>query len=338
MNDLTQPFKRLPVAIIGTGSYVPERRLTNSDLEKMVATSNEWIVERTGIEERRIAAPDEKTSDMATQAALKAIENANISPEDIDLIILATVTPDTFTPSTACYVQANIGAKNAAAFDISAACSGFLYALKTAVQFVGCGQAKTALIISSEKLSHIVNWEDRNTCVLFGDGAGAAVLQVGSGEEGDSAVLATDIGADGTLTDLLRVPGGGTALPTTEENIHEKLYTLAMRGNEVFRHAVQHMKDSALSLMKRAGISSDEVALVVPHQANLRIINAVAQRLEIAPEKVFVNLQKYGNTSGAAVAIAFDEAVRSGRVKKGDIVILVAFGAGLTWSSAAIRL
>ncbi len=338
MNDLTQPFKRLPVAIIGTGSYVPERRLTNSDLEKMVATSNEWIVERTGIEERRIAAPDEKTSDMATQAALKAIENANISPEDIDLIILATVTPDTFTPSTACYVQANIGAKNAAAFDISAACSGFLYALKTAVQFIGCGQAKTALIISSEKLSHIVNWEDRNTCVLFGDGAGAAVLQVGSGEEGDSAILATDIGADGTLTDLLRVPGGGTALPTTEENIHEKLYTLAMRGNEVFRHAVQHMKDSALSLMARSGISSEDVALVVPHQANLRIINAVAQRLDISPEKVFINLQKYGNTSGAAVAIAFDEAVRSGRVKKGEIVILVAFGAGLTWSSAAIRL
>ncbi len=338
MNDLTQPFKRLPVAIIGTGSYVPERRLTNSDLEKMVATSNEWIVERTGIEERRIAAPDEKTSDMATQAALKAIENANISPEDIDLIILATVTPDTFTPSTACYVQANIGAKNAAAFDISAACSGFLYALKTAVQFIGCGQAKTALIISSEKLSHIVNWEDRNTCVLFGDGAGAAVLQVGSGEEGDSAILATDIGADGTLTDLLRVPGGGTALPTTEENIHEKLYTLAMRGNEVFRHAVQHMKDSALSLMARSGISSEDVALVVPHQANLRIINAVAQRLDISPEKVFINLQKYGNTSGAAVAIAFDEAVRSGRAKKGEIVILVAFGAGLTWSSAAIRL
>ncbi len=333
-----QSFKRLPVTVIGTGSYVPERRLTNSDLEKMVATSNEWIVERTGIEERRIAAPDEKTSDMATQAALRAMENANIAPEDIDLIILATVTPDTFTPSTACYVQANIGAKNAAAFDISAACSGFLYALKTAVQFIGCGQAKTALVIASEKLSHIVNWEDRNTCVLFGDGSGAAILQVGEEGEDASGILATDIGADGTLTDLLRVPGGGTALPTTEENIHEKLFTLAMRGNEVFRHAVHHMKDSALSLMARTGISGDDVALVIPHQANLRIINAVAQRLSIAPEKVFVNLQKYGNTSGAAVAIAFDEALRSGRAKKGEIVILVAFGAGLTWSSAAIRL
>ncbi len=338
MNDLTQPFKRLPVALIGTGSYVPERRLTNSDLEKMVDTSNEWIVERTGIEERRIAAPDEKTSDMATNAARKAIENAGIKPEEIDLIIVATITPDTFTPSTACYVQANLGAVNAAAFDISAACSGFLYALKTAVQYIGCGQARTALIIASEKLSHIVNWEDRSTCVLFGDGAGAAVLRTGTGIEGDSAVLASDIGTDGSLTDILLVPGGGSAIPTTEENIHEKLYTVAMRGNELFRHAVQHMKDSALSLIKRTGINPEDIALVVPHQANLRIINAVTARLGIAPEKVFVNLQKYGNTSGAACIIALDEALRAGRAKKGDIVLMVTFGAGLTWSSAAIRI
>ncbi len=338
MNDLTKPFKRLPVALIGTGSYVPERRLTNSDLEKMVDTSNEWIVERTGIEERRIAAPDEKTSDMATKAALRAIEAAGIQPEEIDLLIVSTITPDTFTPSTACYVQANIGAKNAAAFDISAACCGFLFALKTAVQYIGCGQAKTALIISSEKLSHIVNWEDRTTCVLFGDGAGAAVLRTGSGKENDSAVLASDIGSDGTLTDILKVPGGGTAIPTTEDNINEKLYTLAMRGNEVFRHAVQHMKDSALSLIERTGIKPEDIALVVPHQANLRIINAVTSRIGIPPERVFVNLQKYGNTSGAACAIALDEAVRAGRAKKGDIVLMVAFGAGLTWSSAAVRL
>ena len=337
MNDLTQPFKRLPVALIGTGSYVPERRLTNSDLEKMVDTTNEWIVERTGIEERRIAAPDEKTSDMATNAARKAMEAAGVKPEEIDLIIVATITPDTFTPSTACYVQANIGAVNAAAFDISAACSGFLYALKTAVQYIGCGQARTALIIASEKLSHIVNWEDRSTCVLFGDGAGAAVLRTGTGIEGDSAILASDIGADGTLTDILLVPGGGSAIPTTEENIHEKLYTVAMRGNELFRHAVQHMKDSALSLIKRTGIDPNDIALVVPHQANLRIINAVTARLGIPPEKVFVNLQKYGNTSGAACIIALDEALRAGRAKKGDIVLMVTFGAGLTWSSAAIR-
>ncbi len=338
MNDLTQPFKRLPVAVIGTGSYVPERRLTNSDLEKMVNTSNEWILARTGIEERRIAAADETTSDMATSAAKAAIENAGITPEDIDLIIVATITPDTYTPATSCYVQAKIGAVNAAAFDISAACSGFLFGIKTAVQYIGCGQAKTVLVIASEKLSHIVNWEDRSTCVLFGDGSGAAVLQVGTGLDEDPAVLATDIGSDGKLTDLLIVPGGGTAMPTTEVNIHEKLYTLAMRGNEVFRHAVQHMRDSALSLMERTGLTADDIALVVPHQANLRIINAVTQRLGIPPEKVFINLQKYGNTSGAAVAIAFDEARRSDRVKKGDIILLVAFGAGLTWSSAAIRI
>lgn len=338
MNDLTKPFKRLPVALIGTGSYVPERRLTNSDLEKMVDTSNEWIVARTGIEERRIAAPGEKTSDMATKAALRAMEAAGVTPDEIDLIIVGTVTPDTFTPSTACYVQANIGAKNAAAFDISAACSSFLFALKTAVQYIGCGQARTALIISSEKLSHIVNWEDRATCVLFGDGAGAAVLQTGTGIEGDSAVLASDIGSDGTLTDLLMVPGGGSAIPTTEDNIHEKLYTLAMRGNEVFRHAVSHMKDSALSLIHRTGIKPEEVNVVIPHQANLRIINAVADRLGIPVDRVFINLQKYGNTSGAACAIALDEAIRTGKAKKGDIVLMVTFGAGLTWSSAAIRL
>ena len=338
MNDLTKPFKRLPVALVGTGSYVPERRLTNSDLEKMVETSNEWIVARTGIEERRIAAPDEKTSDMATKAALRAMEAAGVQPEEIDLIIVGTVTPDTFTPSTACYVQANIGAKNAAAFDISAACSSFLFALKTAVQYIGCGQAKTALIISSEKLSHIVNWEDRATCVLFGDGAGAAVLRTGTGIEGDSAILASDIGSDGTLTDLLMVPGGGSAIPTTEDNIHEKLYTLAMRGNEVFRHAVAHMKDSALSLIHRPGIKPEEVNVVIPHPANLRIINAVAERLGIPVDRVFINLQKYGNTSGAACAIALDEAIRSGKARKGDIVLMVTFGAGLTWSSAAIRL
>jgi 3-oxoacyl-[acyl-carrier-protein] synthase-3 len=235
-------------------------------------------------------------------------------------------------------VQANIGAVNAAAFDISAACSSFLFALKTAVQYIGCGQAKTALIISSEKLSHIVNWEDRSTCVLFGDGAGAAVLRTGTGKEGDSAILASDIGSDGTLTDLLMVPGGGSAIPTTEENIHEKLYTLAMRGNEVFRYAVAHMKDSALSLIERTGIKPEEVNVVIPHQANLRIINAVAQRLGIPVERVFINLQKYGNTSGAACAIALDEAIRTGKAKKGDIVLMVTFGAGLTWSSAAIRL
>lgn len=336
MSDLTQPFKRRPVAVIGTGSYVPERRLTNADLEKMVDTSDEWIITRTGIRERRIAAPDERTSDMATKAAERALEAAGLTAEDLDLIIVASITPDTFTPSTACYVQHNLGAKNAAAFDISAACSGFLFALKTAVQYIGCGQAQTALIIAAEKLSTVVNWEDRSTCVLFGDGAGAAILHVG-GQPGDGAVLASDIGTDGSLHDLLQIPGGGSACPITPDNVHERLATLAMRGNETFRHAVAHMKDSANSLITRTGILPEDIKLIIPHQANLRIINAVAQRLAIPADRVFVNLQKYGNTSAAACAIAFDEARREGRFGKGDIVLLVTFGAGLTWSSAAIR-
>ncbi len=330
------PFKRLPVTIIGTGSYVPERRLTNADLEKMVETSNEWIIERTGILERRIAASDEFTSHMGTKAAERAMENAGITAEELDLIIVATVTPDTFTPATACYIQNNLGAKNAIAFDISAACSGFMYAMKTAVQFIGTGQTRTALIIAAEKLSTVVNWEDRSTCVLFGDGAGAAILRRADNPD-DGAVLATDIGTDGSLHDLLRIPGGGSACPITPENAHERLATLAMRGNETFRHAVLHMKQAAEEVIKRAGLTPDDISLIIPHQANLRIIDAVAQRLRISQEKVFVNLQKYGNTSAAACAIALDEAHREGRFKKGDHIIIVTFGAGLTWAAAAIR-
>ena len=223
-------FKRLPVKIIGTGSYVPERRLTNADLEKMVDTSHEWIIERTGIVERRIAAPDEYTSHMGTKAAQRALESCGLQPEDIDLIIVSTITPDTFTPSTSCYIQDALGAKNAAAFDISAACSGFLFAMKTAVQFLGTGQMKTALIIAAEKLSTVVNWEDRTTCVLFGDGAGAAVLQASTGEEGEGSILATDIGTDGALHDLLQIPGGGSRCPTTVETVsytHLTLPTIA---------------------------------------------------------------------------------------------------------------
>ena len=331
------PFKRLPVKIIGTGSYVPERRLTNADLEQMVDTTNEWIMERTGISERRIAAPDEFTSHMGAKAAQNALDSCGLSAEDIDLIIVATITPDTFTPATSCYIQNELGAKNACAFDISAACSGFLYAMKTAVQYIGTGQCKTALIIAAEKLSTVVNWEDRSTCILFGDGAGAAVLQVCDGSEGEGAILATDIGTNGALHDLLQIPGGGSRCPITPQNAHERLATLAMRGNEVFRHAVHHMKTSASQVIDRAGLQSEDINLIIPHQANLRIINAVAQRLSIPSENVFVNIEKYGNTSAAAVAIAFDEARRNGDFKKGDNVVLVTFGAGLTWASAVIR-
>jgi 3-oxoacyl-[acyl-carrier-protein] synthase-3 len=262
---------------------------------------------------------------MATNAARNALENAGITAEDLDLIIVATITPDTFTPSTACYVQDNLKAKNAIAFDISAACSGFMYAMKTAVQYLGTGQCRTALIIAAEKLSTVVNWEDRSTCVLFGDGSGAAILRRAEGPD-DGAILATDIGTDGSLHSLLQIPGGGSACPITTENAHERLSTLVMRGNETFRHAVTHMKTSAETVIRRAGLTSDDISLIIPHQANKRIIDAVASRLHIPEDKVFVNLHKYGNTSAAACAIALDEAHREGRIKKGDNIIMVTFG------------
>lgn len=325
----------IPVTVAGTGSYVPERVLTNADLEGMVDTSNEWIVERTGIHERRIAAADEFTSHMATKAALNALDNAGMKAEELELIIMATITPDTPTPASACYVQQAIGASNAVSFDISAACSGYLYALKLASTLIGAGAYKNALIVAAEKLSTVVNWEDRSTCVLFGDGSGAAILR--PSQEGEGRVLATDAGTDGTQTGLLSIPGGGSACPITTDNAHERLATLAMKGNEVFRLAVMRMKDSANKVIALAGLNPEEVAMIIPHQANLRIINAIGSRLDIPEDRIFINLHKYGNTSAASIAIALDEAHRSGKLKRGDNVILVAFGAGLTWASAAIR-
>lgn len=334
MSKTTVP-SNIPVTIAGIGSYVPERVLTNADLEAMVDTSNEWIVERTGILERRIAAPDEFTSHMATHAALRALEDAKLAPEDLALIIMATITPDTPTPATSCYVQRNIGAINAVAFDISAACSGYLYALKLAESLIGAGIFKNAMIIAAEKLSGVVNWQDRSTCVLFGDGAGAAVLR--PAQEGEGRILATDIGTDGTQAELLSIPGGGSACPITTDNVHEKLATLAMRGNEVFRHAVNRMKNSANRVIELAGLEPSDINLIIPHQANLRIINAIGSRLDIPEDRVFVNLHKYGNTSAASIPIALDEARREGRIKPGDNIVLVAFGGGLTWASAAIK-
>ena len=323
------------VTIAGTGSYLPEKILTNDDLSKFVDTSDEWIVTRTGIKERRIAADDEFTSHLGAKAAEKALEQAGIAAEDIDLIIVATITPDTLTPATACYVQQQIGAHKAVAFDVSAACSGFLYAMKIAKNFIMGGASKNALIIGAEKLSSFINWEDRTTCVLFGDGAGAAVLR--SAEDGEGQILSTDIGTDGKQTHLLNIPGGGSACPITIENADERLATLAMLGKEVFKHAVTRMKNSANTVIERAGLKAEDIAIVIPHQANLRIIDAIASRLDVANERVFVNLHKYGNTSAAAIAIALDEAHRTGEIKKGDKVVMVAFGAGLTWAAAAIE-
>lgn len=332
---MSDPARRLPVTIAGTGSYLPEKVLTNADLEAMVDTSDEWITSRTGIKERRIAAEDEFTSHMAIKAARNALEQAELDPGELNLIIVATITPDTLTPATACYVQKSLGASSAVAFDISAACSGFLYAMKLAKRLISDGAFENALIVGAEKLSAFVNWEDRSTCVLFGDGAGAAVLR--RAEDGDGEILATEIGSDGGQTHLLNIPGGGSACPITTENADKRLATLAMIGTEVFKHAVTRMRDCANLVIARSGLKAEDIKLVIPHQANLRIIDAIAKRLTVPKDRVFVNLHKYGNTSAAACAIALDEAHRSGRFGKGDHIVLVAFGAGLTWAAAAVR-
>jgi 3-oxoacyl-[acyl-carrier-protein] synthase III len=328
------PKPQRTVSIIGTGSYVPERVLTNRDLEQMVETSDEWIRTRTGIRERRIAAPDEATSDMSTKAALAAMQQADVAPEEIDLIIVATVTPDMFFPATACWVQKKIGAIHAACFDVSAACSGFLYAMEIAQQFISTHVYNTVLIIGADKLSSIVNWSDRNTCVLFGDGAGAAILRNRADSHG---VIATHMGSDGDFTDILFMPGGGSRFPTTPENIHQSLNTIKMLGKETYKQAVTAMSKAADRALEAAGLKYDDIACVIPHQANMRIIEAIAHRMNLPIEKFYVNLEKYGNTSAAAVAIALDEAHRTGRFAIGDYILLVVFGGGLTWASSVIQ-
>jgi 3-oxoacyl-[acyl-carrier-protein] synthase-3 len=325
---------RRTVSIIGTGSYVPEKILTNADLMKMVDTSDEWITTRTGIKERRIAAKDEFTSDMATKAALAAIEQAGISPKEIDLILLATATPDMLFPATACLVQKNIGATNAACLDISAACAGFLFGVDIAHQFITSHTHETVLVIGAEKLSSITNWTDRNTCVLFGDGAGAAILKHRGGSHG---VIATHVGSDGEYADILFMPGGGCRTPITKENADQNLSTIHMSGKDVYKQAVIAMMSASKKVLEQAGLTIDDIACVIPHQANVRIIEAIADRLGISRDHFFVNLDRYGNTSAAAVAIALDEANRTGRIKGGDYILMVVFGGGLTWASTVIE-
>jgi 3-oxoacyl-[acyl-carrier-protein] synthase-3 len=322
------------VSIIGTGSYVPEKILTNEDLSRMVDTSDEWITTRTGIKERRIAAKDEFTSDMATKAALKAIEQANITAAEIDLILVATATPDMLFPATACFVQKNIGATNAACLDISAACAGFLFGVEIAQQFITSHTHDTVLVIGADKLTSITNWTDRNTCVLFGDGAGAAILRHRGGTHG---VISTHIGSDGQFTDILFMPGGGSRCPITAENVGRNLNTIHMSGKEVYKQAVTAMLSAAQKALEQSGLSIEDIACVIPHQANLRIIEGIADRLKIPLERFYVNLDRYGNTSAAAVAIALDEANRTGRIKAGDFVLMVVFGGGLTWASTVIE-
>ena len=312
------------IKIVSTGSYVPDRILTNFDLEKMVDTSDQWITTRTGIKERRIS-EGETTSDMAAEAAARAIEE-KVSPEEIELIVVATATPDAFFPSTACKVQSKLGNKGAIAFDISAACTGFIYGLYTVDSIMRSKGVKRALLIGAERFSKILNWKDRTTCILFGDGAGAVLIEQ-SEEEG---VLGFDLGADGSYGELLVAPSVGS----NEEPPHY----LRMRGNEVFKVAVRTMVESAQRVLEKTGISPEEISLLVPHQANVRIINAVAERLKIPEDKVFINLNCYGNTSAASIPIALDEAVRSGKVKKGEKVLMVAFGGGFTWGSCIVEI
>ncbi len=322
------------VSIIGTGSYVPEKVLTNADLEKLVDTTDEWIVTRTGIRERRIAAEGEHTSDLASKAALKAIEQAGIVPDEIDLIVVATATPDTFFPSTACWVQRKIGASNAACFDVSAACSGFVFALEVAQQFITSHTYNTVLVIGADKLTSIVDWTDRNTCVLFGDGAGAAILRNRAGSHG---VVSTYMGSDGAFTDILQMPGGGSKIPVTKENFDQRLNTIKMSGKEVYKQAVNAMFKASETALQQSNLKIDDLACIIPHQANMRIIEAIATRMNLPLDRFLVNLDRYGNTSAAAVAIALDEANRTGRMQIGDYVLLIVFGGGLTWASSVIQ-
>ena len=325
--------KEVNVGIIGTGYYVPEKIVTNDDLSKIVDTNDEWIVDRTGIKERRIAADNQATSDLAYEAALKALANANVQPEEIDLIITATITPDTFFPSTACIIQNRLKAVNAAAFDLSAACSGFVYGLSVATQFIKSGAYKKVLVVASETLSKIINWEDRNTCVLFGDGAGAAVL----GQVDEGGILGFELGADGSGGDVLSMPAGGSLNPATEQTVKDKMHYIHMNGNEVFKFAIKVMGDAAQKALDNAGLDKEEIDCLVPHQANIRIINSAAKKLKLGMDKVFVNVEKYGNTSAASIPIALAEAVENKKIKKGDNVVLVGFGAGLTWAACVMK-
>ncbi len=321
------------VKFLGIGSAAPEKVLSNHDFEKMIDTSDEWILSRTGISERRIAEPEVASSDLAYEACLKALEDASMDIEEIDGIIVGTITPDHLFPSTACVLQSQLGAKNAFAFDISAGCSGFLYALHVAKGMIQGGTNKKLLVVGAEVLSKIMNYDDRTTCILFGDGAGAAVLAASD----TPGILSSCLGSNGDHWKLLWMPAGGSRIPTSEESLKNGDHFLKMEGKEVFKEAVKALESSSLEAIRQADITPDQIDLLIPHQANFRIIEAVRKRLELPEEKVFSNLERYGNTSSASVPIALDEAVKSGRLKKGDIVVFSAFGAGFTCGASVVR-
>jgi len=320
--------------IIGVGGYVPERVVDNFEMEKIVDTTDEWITSRTGIRQRRIASDSQATSDLAVEAAREALDSAGIKAEELDLIIVATLTPDSNMPSTACIVQDKIGATRAAAFDLGAACSGFVYGLVTGAQFIQTGAYKKILVIGAETMSRVLDWKDRSTCVLFGDGAGAAVIaEVGE----DEGIASFELGSDGSGAEFLIIPAGGSRMPATCEVVQERLNCLKMSGPEVFKFAVRVMADSAKRVVESAGLQMSDIDVMIPHQANTRIIESSSKRLAISEEKMFVNLDKYGNMSGASIPFALYEAHRSGKIKKGDNVLMVGFGAGLTWGAAVLK-
>lgn len=322
------------VGISGIGSFIPEKVLTNNDLSKIVDTSNEWIVSRTGIEERHIADEFTATSDLATKAAQNAMKDANIDPKEIDLIIVATATPDHFFPATAAIVQKNIGAVNAAAFDMSVGCSGFVYAMVTGANFIATGIYNKVLVIGAETLSKIINWNDRNTCVLFGDGAGACILEPCDESFG---ILASELGSDGANGECLIMPAGGSRMPATVKTVEENLHTIKMDGKEVFKFAVRVMDKSTIRVLEKAGLQKEDIDYFIPHQANIRIIDAGLKKLELSKDKTILNINKYGNISSASIPVALDELSKSKKLKKGDNLLLVAFGAGLSWASVVMR-
>jgi 3-oxoacyl-[acyl-carrier-protein] synthase III len=320
--------------ILATGSYLPESRLTNFDIEKRVDTSAEWIIERTGIHERRIARSDQAASDLAFEASSAALKRAGLKAKDIDMIICATVTGDMPFPSTACILQSRLGACNAAAFDLSAACSGFIYGMQIADSFIRSGSAKKILLVGVDMLSRITDWDDRSTCIIFGDGAGAVIIEQ---SKDDNGIMSVDIGSDGNLWELLYVPGCGSRIPISHECLDKKLQYVRMRGNEIFKIAVKTLEHIVIETLSKNNLKPSQLSLLIPHQANLRIIQATAKKLDLPMEKVMVNIDKYGNTSSASVPIALDEAVTSGRIRKGDYILLEAFGAGLTWGAALVK-
>ncbi len=324
----------LRAKITGTGSYAPDKVLTNKDIERLVDTSDEWIVERTGIHQRHIAAKNQTTSDLAVEAARQALEAACLDAKDIELIIVGTCTPDMFLPSTACMVQHKLDAKNAVAFDLNAACSGFLYGLSVAGSYIRSGVYKKVLVIGAEALTRFTDWQDRSTCVLFGDGAGAVVLEP---TKSSRAILYTNIRSDAQYWDYIQVPGGAAKQPASRAVVDKRFHTIRMKGNETFKVAVKTLENLVVETLEQCNLKPSQLSLLIPHQANLRIIQATAKRLGLPMDKVMLNLERYGNTSAASIPIALDEAVRTGRVRKGDYILLEAFGAGLTWASALLR-